>query len=88
MWGLAYLGDRWERSVPFAGTSPYTGDVRVGDTMKTWQNDYRERRDELVDALGIGPGLRTKFFRWSCKNSDNVRFVATIQTASHRRVFE
>ena len=51
--GLAYLGDRWERSVPFAGTSPYTGDVRVGDMMKTWQNDYRERRDELVDVLGI-----------------------------------
>ena len=51
--GLAYLGDRWERSVPFAGTSPYSGDIRVGDMMRRWQNDYRERRDKLVEILGI-----------------------------------
>tara|TARA_B100000925_G_scaffold133_1_gene134 strand:- start:490 stop:1278 length:789 start_codon:yes stop_codon:yes gene_type:complete len=51
--GLAYLGDRWERSTPFCGMSPYTGDIRVGDMMKKWQEEHIERRDELVKVLDI-----------------------------------
>ena len=51
--GLAYLGDRWERTTPFCGMSPYTGDIRAGDMMKKWQEEHRERRDELVEVLDI-----------------------------------
>ena len=52
MWGLAYLGDRWERTT-LCGMSPYTGDIRAGDMMKKWQEEHIERRDELVKVLDI-----------------------------------
>tara|TARA_B100001063_G_scaffold246747_1_gene287381 strand:- start:109 stop:909 length:801 start_codon:yes stop_codon:yes gene_type:complete len=51
--GLAYLGNRWVRQSAFSGQSAYTGDIRVGDMMKQWQMDNIERRDELVEVLGI-----------------------------------
>ena len=51
--GLAYLGNRWVRQSAFTGQSAYTGDIRVGDMMKKWQMDNIERRDELVEVLGI-----------------------------------
>ena len=51
--GLAYLGNRWARQLSFSGQSAYIGDIRVGDMMKKWQMDNIERRDELVEVLGI-----------------------------------
>ena len=51
--GLVYLGNRWVRQSAFTGQSAYTGDIRVGDMMKKWQMDNIERRDELVEVLGI-----------------------------------
>ena len=51
--GLAYLGNRWERTISFCGNTPYIADIAVKDMMKNWQNDYLERRDELVNVLKI-----------------------------------
>lgn len=51
--GLAYLGNRWVRQSAFTGQSSYIGDIRVGDMMKKWQEDNIERRDVLVQVLGI-----------------------------------
>lgn len=51
--GLAYLGNRWERSISFCGTSPYVADIKAGEMMKNWQEEYKERRDELVEILDI-----------------------------------
>ena len=51
--GLAYLGNKWERNISFCGASPYMADIRAGDMMKIWQDENIERRDELVQVLGI-----------------------------------
>lgn len=52
--GLAYLGGTWmRRRGGFEAVCPYTMDIAAGDMMKDWQEEYRERRDELVRVLGI-----------------------------------
>ena len=51
--GLAYLGNKWQRNISFCGVSPYMADIRAGDMMKIWQDENIERRDELVQVLGI-----------------------------------
>ena len=50
--GLAYLGNRWVRQSAFTCQSTYTGDIRVGDMMKSGkiiQNVVMR----LVKVLGI-----------------------------------
>lgn len=50
----AYLDCDWGmRSVPFNGTVPLMADIAVRNMMEKLQNSYPERRDELVEMLGI-----------------------------------
>eukprot|EP00941_MAST-03F_sp_MAST-3F-sp1_P000284 g284.t1 len=52
--GTAYLGGVWRRKrTGFEGMEPFSMDIAVRDMMKQWQEDYTERRDELVKVLGI-----------------------------------
>lgn len=51
--GLAYLGGNWKQQSGFTGPEPYSRDIRAGDMMKTWQDQFVERRDTLVRVLGI-----------------------------------
>lgn len=51
--GLAYLGNKWERSISFGGTTPYIADIKVKNMLKHWQEEYIDRRNELVDILNI-----------------------------------
>ena len=57
--GVAYLGGTWKRRrTGFEGVCPYTMDSAAGSMMEKWQNQYRERRDELVRVLGINLNWR------------------------------
>lgn len=57
--GLAFLGNEWRRSVPFAGGSvPYTCDIPVSEMMLNVQNSYPKRRDALMKLLDINPNWR------------------------------
>lgn len=57
--GMAYLGGVWRRKkTGFEGMEPYSMDIAAGDMMRSWQDDYRERRDELVRVLGINLSWR------------------------------
>eukprot|EP00948_MAST-09A_sp_MAST-9A-sp1_P000692 g692.t1 len=57
--GLAFLGNEWRRSVPFAGGSvPYTCDIPVSEMMLSVQNAYPKRRDHLMQLLDINPEWR------------------------------
>lgn len=51
----AYLDVEWGmRLVPFAGGNvPLMADIAVKDMMRKLQESYPQRRDELVDILGI-----------------------------------
>mmetsp|Transcript_3131 Transcript_3131/g.6897 ORF Transcript_3131/g.6897 Transcript_3131/m.6897 type:complete len:351 (-) Transcript_3131:251-1303(-) len=52
--GVAYLGGTWKRRrTGFEGVCPYTHDVAASEMMEKWQNENKERRDELVRVLGI-----------------------------------
>lgn len=52
--GVAYLGGIWKRRrTGFDGICPYTMDIAARDMMAQWQEEYKERRDELVRVLGI-----------------------------------
>ena len=52
--GVAYLGGVWKRRrTGFEGIEPYSMDIAARDMMKKWQDDFPERRDELVRVLGI-----------------------------------
>ena len=51
--GLAYLGNRWVRNISFMGQTVYTADIYVKDMMKKLQNQYLDRRNELVNVLDI-----------------------------------
>lgn len=52
--GVAYLGGTWKRRrTGFEGVCPYTMDVAASEMMANWQEQHRERRDELVRVLGI-----------------------------------
>lgn len=52
--GLAYLGGTWKRRrTGFEGMCPYTMDCAASEMMAKWQEQHKERRDELVRVLGI-----------------------------------
>jgi len=52
--GVAYLGGTWKRRrTGFEGVCPYTMDCAASEMMEKWQQQYLERRDELVRVLGI-----------------------------------
>ncbi len=57
--GVAYLGERWKRRrTGFEGVCPYTLDTAPTEMFVKWQNDHRERRDELVKVLGVNMDWR------------------------------
>ena len=57
--GVAYLGGSWKRRrTGFEGICPYTMDIRAGEMMEKWQEEFIERRDELVRILGINLNWR------------------------------
>lgn len=52
--GVAYLGGTWKRRrTGFEGVCPYTMDSPASEMMEKWQNEFKDRRDELVRVLGI-----------------------------------
>eukprot|EP00536_Pseudo-nitzschia_multiseries_P001351 jgi/Psemu1/300718/fgenesh1_kg.17_\ len=57
--GVAYLGGTWKRRrTGFEGVCPYTMDCAASEMMAKWQENHRERRDELVRVLGINLNWR------------------------------
>jgi len=73
--GLSYLGNKWERNISFGGTTPYTADIKVKNMLKMWQDEYKDRRDDLVDILNID-------LDWSmCTLSDGQRKKVQIMLA-------
>merc|ERR1711871_1138866 len=57
--GVAYLGGLWKRRrTGFDGICPYTMDIAARDMMAQWQEEHKERRDELVRVMGINPDWR------------------------------
>ena len=56
----AYLDTDWGmRTVAFAGYGcPLQADILVSNMMKKLQEEYPERRDELVKLLGVDPNWR------------------------------
>ena len=52
--GVVYLGGVWKRRrTGFEGICPYTMDIAARDMMSKWQEEYQDRRDELVRVMGI-----------------------------------
>jgi len=52
--GVTYLGSAWKRQqTGFEGMCPYTVDCAASQMFEKWQEQYAERRDELVKVLGI-----------------------------------
>ena len=51
--GLAYLGGQWMRTNGFTGVQPYFQDIAAGEMLAQWQDEFQERRDELVKVLDI-----------------------------------
>jgi len=57
--GVAYLGGTWKRQrTGFEGVCPYTMDCPASEMMQKWQEQHKERRDELVRVLGINLNWR------------------------------
>ena len=57
--GVAYLGGTWKRRrTGFEGVCPYTMDCAASEMMTAWQEQFKERRDELVKVLGINLNWR------------------------------
>lgn len=57
--GVAYLGGTWKRRrTGFEGVCPYTMDVAASEMMAKWQEQFKERRDELVRVLGVNLNWR------------------------------
>jgi len=57
--GVAYLGGTWKRRrTGFEGVCPYTMDCAASEMMVKWQEQHRDRRDELVRVLGINLNWR------------------------------
>ncbi|KAJ8605465.1 hypothetical protein CTAYLR_003328 [Chrysophaeum taylorii] len=56
----AFLDTQWGmRTVAFAGYGcPLQADIRVGDMMQKLQDTYPERRDALMEILGVDPDWR------------------------------
>lgn len=61
----AYLDTNWGmRTVAFAGYGvPLQADIEVGGMMSALQAQFPERRDELVELLGIDPAWRMHMVR-------------------------
>lgn len=52
--GLAYLGNNWSRTVAFAASNvAYQCDIPVREMSSKLQAEFPERRDHLVELLGI-----------------------------------
>mmetsp|Transcript_48633 Transcript_48633/g.72600 ORF Transcript_48633/g.72600 Transcript_48633/m.72600 type:complete len:625 (-) Transcript_48633:90-1964(-) len=52
--GVTYLGGSWKRQrTGFEGVCPYTMDCAASEMFEKWQQQYVDRRDELVRVLGI-----------------------------------
>merc|ERR1712166_1081505 len=52
--GLAYLGNNWSRTVAFAASNvAYQCDIPVREMSTKLQAEFPERRDHLVELLGI-----------------------------------
>lgn len=52
--GVTYLGGSWKRQrTGFEGVCPYTMDCAASEMFEKWQEQYVDRRDELVSVLGI-----------------------------------
>eukprot|EP00986_Skeletonema_menzelii_P016231 scaffold13992_cov123-Skeletonema_menzelii.AAC.7 len=52
--GVAYLGERWKRRrTGFEGVCPYTLNNTPEEMFVKWQQDHRDRRDELIKVLGV-----------------------------------
>ena len=52
--GVAFLGGVWKRRrTGFDGVCPYSMDIAAREMMAKWQEENKERRDELVRVLGI-----------------------------------
>jgi CCR4-NOT complex subunit CAF16 len=57
--GVAYLGNTWKRRrTGFEGICPYSMDCPASEMMAKWQDQFTERRDELVSVLGINLNWR------------------------------
>jgi CCR4-NOT complex subunit CAF16 len=57
--GVAFLGGTWKRRrTGFEGMCPYTMDCAASEMMQKWQEQHKERRDELVRVLGINLNWR------------------------------
>jgi ABC-type uncharacterized transport system ATPase subunit len=57
--GVAYLGGTWKRRrTGFEGVCPYSMDCAASEMMQKWQEQNKERRDELVRILGINLNWR------------------------------
>lgn len=57
--GVAFLGERWKRRrTGFEGVCPYTLDTAPTEMFKKWQETHKERRDELIQVLGINMDWR------------------------------
>ncbi len=56
---VRFLGDTWSRSVAFNGYSvAYSGDIKAENMMKSLQEEFPDRRRELMKVLGINPNWR------------------------------
>jgi len=52
--GVTYLGGAWKRQqTAFEGMCPYTVDCAASQMFEKWQEEYVDRRNELVKILGI-----------------------------------
>lgn len=57
--GVAYLGERWKRRrTGFEGVCPYTLDTAPTEMFKKWQETHKDRRDALIQVLGINMNWR------------------------------
>lgn len=56
---VAFLGDVWYRTVPFAsGNVPYSADIAVWQMLNNYHGIDPERRDRLIDILEVNPEWR------------------------------
>ena len=57
--GVCFLGESWNRSVAFSGHSiAFQADIKVKNMMKALQAEYPERRNKLIEVLGINDEWR------------------------------
>lgn len=57
--GLCFLGESWNRSIAFSGHSiAFQADIKVKNMMKSLQEEYPERRNKLIEVLGINEEWR------------------------------